>query len=152
MVRTAGETHIARPPEVVFDVVADERNLYDPSIRHAELLTEAPIGVGTRFRLVGGSVRRPVEMVVEITGYDRPRRLASTTRAATLDIHSVLVFEPTASGTRMRWSSQLHPRGFLKLLSPLLPLVGRRQMGRVWSALKAHIEQQPQTARERQPT
>lgn len=152
MVRISGDTSIARPPVVVFDVVADERNRYDPSIRHAELLTEGPIGVGTRFRSVSGSVRRAVEMAVEITGYDRPHRLASTTRTASMDIDSTLVFEPAGPGTRMHWSSQLRPRGFVKLLTPLLALIGRRRMRRVWHALKMHLEQQPEPTRPRQPT
>ena len=91
-------------------------------------------------------------MIVEITGYARPRQLTSTTRTASMDIDSTLVFEPTGSGTRMRWSSQLHPRGFLKLLTPILPWVGRRQMRRVWHALKTHLEQQPEPTRPRQPT
>lgn len=149
MVRIAGETHIARPPQVVFDVVADERNRYDPSILDAELLTDGPIGVGTRFRSVTGGIRQPVEMTVEITGYDRPRRLATTTRSASMDIESTLTFDPDGVGTRLRWSLRFHPRGALRLLTPVLALIGRWQVRRVWAALEAHLEQHPQTTSDR---
>lgn len=152
MVRIAGETHIARPPQVVFDVVADERNRYDPSIVDAELLTDGPIGVGTRFRSVASGIREPVEMTVEVIGYDRPRQLATTTRSPSMDIDSRLLFEPDGAGTRMRWSMQFHPRGSLRLLTPVLPLIGRWQVRRVWHALEAHLEQQLVTTSERQPT
>lgn len=146
MVRIAGEVHIARPPDVVFEVVADERSRYDPSIRHAELLTDGPIGVGTRFRSVAEGIREPVEMTVEITGYDRPRRLATTTHSASMDIDSTLTFQPVDDGTRMGWAVRLRPRGSLRLLTPLLPLIGRWQLRRVWDALKAHLEQPHATA------
>ena len=152
MVRIARATHLARPPQVVFDVVADERNRYDPSILDAELLTDGPIGVGTRFRSVAGGIREPVEMTVEITGYDRPRRLATTTRSPSMDIDSTLMFEPDGSGTRLRWSLEFQPCGSLRLLMPALPLIGRWQVRRVWDALEAYLEQQPQTTSERQPT
>ena len=114
--------------------------------------TDGPLGVGTRFRSVARGVREPVEMTVEITGYDRPRQLTTTTRSRSMDIDSTLHFEPSASGTRMRWSLQLRPLRSLRLLTPLLPLVGRWQVRRVWEALKTHVEQQPQTTPERQTT
>lgn len=50
MPRTEGEIVIDRPPDQVFDYVADERNIYDPRTVRAEKLSAGPIGVGTRFR------------------------------------------------------------------------------------------------------
>jgi len=74
MVRIEGEIVIDRPVEEVFDVVADERNepRFNPRMRRAEQISEGPIGVGTRFRAETVSVGRPVEMVIEYTGYERP--------------------------------------------------------------------------------
>lgn len=135
-----GQIHISRPPATVFDVVADERNRYDPSIRHAELLTDGPIGAGTCFRTVADGIREPVEMTVEITHYDRPRRLDTTTHTASMDIDSTLLFDPVDTGTRMSWSLQFRPRGSFRLLTPVLPLIGRRQLRRVWNALEAYVE------------
>jgi hypothetical protein len=43
---TGGEIVIQRPVEEVFDFVADERNVYDPSIVHVEKLTAAARAVG----------------------------------------------------------------------------------------------------------
>lgn len=80
MVRIKGDIIISRSVEDVFDFVADERNRYDPRIRRAEKLTDGPIGVGTRFRSESTSMGRTVEMEIEITEYDRPRRLGSSTQ------------------------------------------------------------------------
>lgn len=140
MVALAGETLVDRPVRVVFDFVADERNCYDPRIRHAELITPEPIGLRTRFRSQSMSMGRPVEMVIEITAYERPARLASTTHLPGMEIHSNLTFEPNASGTRMLWSATLQPHGFLKLMTPFMAAAGRRQMSRVWGNLKRTLE------------
>ena len=144
MVRVTGEMRVGRPPEVVFDFVADERNLYDPQIQHAELLTGGPVGVGSRFRSVGATFGRPVEMIVEITEHQRPRRLATTTHLSWMDIHSTLTFEPDGSAsTRMRWTSDLRPHGPLRALAPLLALFARQQGARIWAGLQDRLDDPP---------
>ncbi|HSK90807.1 MAG TPA: SRPBCC family protein [Euzebyales bacterium] len=136
---------IRRPPAVVFDFVADERNNYDPSIHDAQLLTGEPIGAGTRFRCTAAG-RRPVQMTVEIVEYDRPRRLATVTRLAGMDIATTLRFEPHGKHTRLHWRSSLQPQGFLRVLTPVLGLLGRRRTRAIWGGLQEALETQPQNA------
>ncbi len=140
MLSFSGETLIKRPAEEIFDFVADERNNYDPSIRRTEILTEGPIGVGTKFRSESVGTKQTIPMTVEITEYERPTRLSSKTRLDTMDIHSTLVFEPKDEGTLLRWKSGLAPRGVYKLLYPVLALAGRRQTTRIWESLKRTLE------------
>jgi len=104
MAHIKGETVIHRPVQEVFDFVADERNepRYNPGMLRAELLTPGPVGLGSRFRAEMRTRPRPVVMTTENTGYDRPRRLASTTRLSTMDIQGALTFDPVPAGTRMR--------------------------------------------------
>jgi Polyketide cyclase / dehydrase and lipid transport/Fasciclin domain len=126
MARIDGEIVINRPVEEVFDFAADERNepRYNPRMLSSEQLSPGPVGLGSRFRAVMGSWPRRTTMTTEFTGYDRPRRLASTTRLATMDIQGALTFDPVPGGTRMRWSWDMASRGLLKLLSPLVVRVG----------------------------
>jgi hypothetical protein len=142
MVRIAGEIVINRPVEEVFDFVADERNepRYNPRLRRVEQLSAGPIGVGTRFRAETVTLGRPVPMVIEFTAYERPRRLRSATHMSTMEIDGTLAFESVAGGTRMHWSWELRPRGVLKLLSPLVARIGRRQEEAIWAGLKRHLE------------
>jgi hypothetical protein len=49
-------------------------------------------------------------MLIECTGYDRPRRLDSTTTMTQADIGYTLTFEPVGTGTRMRWSGRVRPK------------------------------------------
>jgi len=100
MVQVEGSIVIDRPVDEVFDFVADERNepQYNAQMGRVELITDGPIGLGTRFHaeMTGGG--RPVEMVIEFTGYDRPRRLSSSTHMSSMDLHGALTFEPVPSG------------------------------------------------------
>jgi len=144
MVRIEGQIVISRPVEEVFDFVADERNepRYNPRMHRAEKISAGPIGLGTKYRAEVVSVGRPVPMVIEFTGYERPRRLTSRTRMSSMDIRYALTFEPVPEGTRMRWSGDVEPRGILKLMGPLLAWMGRRQELRIWTGLKGLLEGQ----------
>jgi uncharacterized protein YndB with AHSA1/START domain len=145
MARIDGEIVIDRPVDVVFDYVADQRNepQYNPQMVRAEKVTTGPIGIGTSFRSVVASRGRTAEMLIEITGYDRPRRLASTTTMQQAEISYTLTFEPANSGTRMRWSGRVRPKGSVKLLGPLITWMGRHQEQRIWTSLKQHLEAAP---------
>lgn len=137
-----GQVIIHRPVDEVFDVVADERNepRYNPQMRNVEQTSAGPIGLGTTFRAESMSQGRPVEMTITFTGFERPRRLASATHMATMDIKGTLTFEPVPEGTRMRWSWELEPQGALKLMTPLIVLIGRRQERAIWTGLKRYLE------------
>lgn len=143
MLRIDGEIIINRPVEEVFDFVADECNepRYNARMRHAEKVSPGPIGVGTRFRAEFASMGRPVG-TTDITGYERPHRLASTTHLSGIEIRGTLLFEPVLAGTRMRWSWRLQPHGVLKLLGPLVVHLGRRQEQATWAGLKRFLEGQ----------
>lgn len=140
-----GEIVIARPVEEVFDTVADERNepRYNPRLASVEKASAGPIGVGTRWLAATARGRRRIPMTIEVTAYERPRRLASRTRLAGMDIDGQLSFEPVTGGTRMRWCWDLRPHGPLRLLGPLIARVGARQEREIWSSLKRFLETSP---------
>jgi hypothetical protein len=142
MTHLHGEIVIDRPPDVVFDFVADERNepRYNPRLRRVEQISAGPIGLGTRFRAKTTTMGRATGMTIVFTGYDRPRQLASSTHLAFMDIHGELRFEPVPGGTRMQWCWEVRPRGVLRLMSPLIARMGRRQEKAVWIGLKRLLE------------
>ena len=57
------------------------------------------------------------------------------------------MFEPAAAGTRIRWSGQVRPKGFFRLLGPLISWLGTRQERRIWASLKQHLQAAPQAQR-----
>ena len=145
MVHIHGDIVINRPPEEVFDVVADttKEPRYNPRMHHAEQITTGPISIGTRFHAQTASMGRPVDMVIEITDYQRPHTLSSTTHSTSMDVHGTLTFDPDPEGTRMRWSWDLEPDGVLKPLGPLIAYIGRRKERTIWTGLKHHLEAHP---------
>jgi uncharacterized protein YndB with AHSA1/START domain len=145
MARIEGEILIDRPVDVVFDYVADQSNepQYNPQMVRAEKITAGPGGEGTRFHSAVASRGRTAEMLIEYTGYDRPRLLQSTSAMAQADISYTLTFEPAGAGTRMRWSGHVRPKGALRLLGPVITWLGIRQEQRIWASLKKHLEAVP---------
>jgi uncharacterized protein YndB with AHSA1/START domain len=152
MARIEGELVIDQPVEAVFDYVADQRNepQYNPQMVRAEKITPGPVRAGTKFRSAVASMGRTAEMLIECTGYDRPRRLASTTTMRQADISYALTFEPAGTGTRMRWLGRVRPKGAYRLLGPLITWMGRRQERRIWASLKHRLEASPSGAATRQ--
>jgi uncharacterized protein YndB with AHSA1/START domain len=142
MARIDGDIVIDRPLEEVFDYVADQSNepQYNPQMVRAEKITAGRVGVGTRFRSAVGSRGRTADMLIEVTSYDRPRRLASATTMRQAEISYTLTFEPAGTGTRMRWSGLVRPKGAYRLLGPLITWMGLRQEQRIWASLKHHME------------
>jgi len=142
VIHIKGDIVIDRPVEDVFDYVADECNepSYNAQMRHAEKISDGPIGVGTQYRAEVVSRGRPVSMVIEFTEYERPRRLASKTTMSAMNIAYTLTFEPVGEGTRMGWSGEIEPHGMLKLMGPLVGWMGRRQERRIWTGLKGLFE------------
>lgn len=146
-----GEIVIGRGVEDVFDFVADERNepRFNSRMSRVELLTPGPVGAGSQFLAESRMMGRAFDVTVDYTVFERPRLLGSRSRSTPrgrdgrpLLIEGGLTFEPVPEGTRMRWSWQVETPGALRLITPLLAWMGRRQEQAVWTALKHLLEQQ----------
>jgi uncharacterized protein YndB with AHSA1/START domain len=142
MARIEGEVLIDRPQEAVFDFIADQRNepQYNPRMVRATKITDGPVGRGTVFQSAVRSRGHTAEMRIELTGYDRPSRLASRTIMRQADMDGTLTFERAPSGTRMRWSWQVHPKGAVRVLAPVIVWIGSRQEQAIWTSMKRYLE------------
>ncbi|HYM97134.1 MAG TPA: SRPBCC family protein [Candidatus Sulfotelmatobacter sp.] len=141
-----GDIVINKTIEEVFDFVADERNepKYNPEMTLAEMVTPEPIGLGSKFHAVMTGARA-ADMTIEFTEFDRPRRLGSSTHISNMDINGTLIFEAQGNSTKMKWLWNIEPRGFLKLLGPIVRRMGERQESANWNSLKSVMEAQPDT-------
>jgi polyketide cyclase/dehydrase/lipid transport protein len=144
-----GDIVINRLIDEVFDFVADERNepKYNPQMTLAEMVTQGPIGVGSKFHCVMTDARA-ADMTVEVTEFDRPSRLGSTTRVSNImDINGTLLLEQQGQSTKLKWLWNMEPRGFIKLLGPIVRRTGERQELAIWTGLKKVMEAQSQPSR-----
>jgi hypothetical protein len=142
MSRIRGQIEIARPVEEVFDFVADETNepRYNHDMVRCEKVTPGPIGVGTSYEAELKSTGA-VPMTVEVTGFERPRRLESRAQIkGTMDIRGAVTFEAIPEGTLMSWAWEVEPHGCMRLLGPFVARMGRRNEERIWAGLKNLLE------------
>ena len=142
MSRVRGSLSIARPVEVVFDVVADQRNepSYNPTMTAATKVTDGPIGVGTRFHATVTSRGTPRPVTIEYTTFERPHRIDSHSvmDGATVDGH--IQCDPAPAGTRFSWDWEVTLAGPARFAGPLITLIGRRQERTIWAGLKRYLE------------
>jgi hypothetical protein len=101
-------------------------------------LSPGPIGSGTQSRV---QMKSGGPMLLEFTTFERPFRLGSHTSFSGVTIDGELTFEAMGDSTLMRWDWNIMPSGFLKLLTPLVVWMGRRQETRIWSDLKRCLEE-----------
>ena len=135
--RVTTTTRIARPPENVFDMLADLRNdtQWNSRVSRAELRSPEPIGLGSRFAIVNGGTAYDVT----ITSYDRPSRLVFEASGKP-DLTIACTLTPTGEGTELESDFDFRPRGALKVLFPLLAPVIRRDVPKQYASLKALCE------------
>jgi len=136
-VRAAATTQISCAPERVFDTLADLRNetQWNARVSSAELRSEEPIGLGSRFGIVNGG--SPYD--VTITTYERPSRLV-VEASGKPDLTITYTLSPTSDGTELESELDFRPSGSLKLLFPLLAPVIKRDVPKQYESLKALCE------------
>jgi uncharacterized protein YndB with AHSA1/START domain len=136
-VRLTTTTRINCPPENVFDTLADLRNdtQWNRRVSRAELLSPEPIGLGSRFAIVNGGT--PYD--VTITTYERPSRLVLEASGKP-DLTIACALTRRGEDTELESDFDFRPRGFLKVLFPLLGPVIRRDVPKQFASLKALCE------------
>jgi hypothetical protein len=136
---------IRRPVVTVFDYAANQSNepTYNPRMVASKQVSEGPVGVGTHFHATVLSGRRPLDMDIEVTEYDRPTRFGTHTAMSSADVTGVLTFRPSGADTLMSWSWDIRPRGMARFFSPLVALMGRHQEKACWAGLKRVLEADP---------
>ena len=135
--RVTTTTRINCPPENVFDTLADLRNdtQWNSRVSRAELLIPEPIGLGSRYAIVNGGT--PYD--VTITTYDRPSRLVLEASGKP-DLTIACALTRRGEDTELESDFDFRPRGFLKVLFPLLGPVIRRDVPKQFASLKALCE------------
>jgi len=125
-VHITGEVTIDAPVEEVFDLVADERNepRYNPRIVSADKLTDGPVAEGARFVAVPKGMGGRGRMTLEVRKYDRPHRLHNRIRSSYMRVDGTLTFRGTGGSTVLRWDWDMRLVGPMRVLTPVLALVG----------------------------
>lgn len=135
---------INRPVEEVFDYVTDPDKLPSWQTNTVSVATEpdGPLALGTRLhevhRAPGG---RELPSVVEVSQFERGRRLELRIVEGPLPVDGLFVFEAiNGSSTRLELFGTGRPTGAMRLAQPLLRRVVRRQFAGNLRSLKQVME------------
>lgn len=115
--------HIDAPPDRVFAAASDFRGAADriSAITKMEVLTEGPIGVGTRFRETRFMFKREATEEMTVKTFDPPNGYALGAESCGCRYHTEFRFRPNGSGTDVNLSFDAQPLSFVaKIMSFLL--------------------------------
>ena len=135
--RVTASTRIACPPEKVFDTLADLRNdaRWNSRVSSAELRSNEPITLGSRFTIVNGGTSYDVT----ITTHARPVRLVLEARGKP-NLTIAYTLTSIDEGTDLQSNFDFRPEGAQKLVFGLLAPVIRRDVPKQFASLKAFCE------------
>jgi len=141
---------IHAPPERVWAVFTDFHNAASniSGIKKLELLTDGPIGNGTRFRETRVMFGREAVEVMEIADFQPNRGYAVQCDSCGMHYRCEFTFDRTPGGTHVQMSVNARPLTFFaRLMSPLGKLMAgsmKKAMQKDLEDLKAVAENAPQ--------
>ncbi len=141
--RIEESVEINRPPDEVFNYVANPENLPEWSGIVLEVHKEGQgqLRQGDRFTSVAKFLGRRFETPMEVTAHESPRRHSDRSTGGPFEQEYTFILEETAGGgTRLTEVAEGEPGGFFRLVGPLLEMAGRRQFRADLGNLKDLLE------------
>ena len=134
------EMHRNSPSTTVFDLLADIRNelRWNGNVSRAELTSGEPIGLGSQFIVED----KRGEHETTITVFDRPERIEFAMSSKQMDVAINYTFTEADGTTTAVGTFDAQPKGFMKLLLPLLMPMIKREIARGGVNFKRHCETQ----------
>lgn len=133
---------IARPPQQVFEVIADptRATAFLDNITECIKLTDGPIAVGTRFRetRVMGGKEASTELLV--TDHEPYTHVGVSSEAEGIKVVYHYRLAPAGGGTRLTWTCEVDAGGLRRMMLPLLAGIMKKEDGEHLQRLKAHLE------------
>ena len=136
------ETVIDRPREEVAGFAMDPANdrRWIGGVVESRRLGEGPLGVGLRVERRARFLGRRFRYVTEVRELEAGRRLAMRSVAGPFPLRVVYEFEERGGGTLMRIRNAGEPRGFFRLMGPLLARLVRRRVSGDLERLRGVLE------------
>jgi ligand-binding SRPBCC domain-containing protein len=135
---------IDRPRETVFEFLSNPANVsrFSPSIVKYELLSDSPVGLGSR---IDGSMRvagKRLDFVYEIVEFDPPRRFSGRTVKSPIPFRVTVWTDPLHGGALLEWLTEAETLGsfFGKLAERVVVDIYSRELRADLERLKRLIE------------
>jgi uncharacterized protein YndB with AHSA1/START domain len=130
---------IQRPIDEVFSVIAEAGSFarWNPTILSSRRISEGESRLGSTFewRLRGFG-----RVVQEFGEFERNRRIRIVPCMKSLEGGHRFTFTAEGNGTRIDHELVMVPKGWFRLFSPLMAMVGRKNLRDTIEALRGHLE------------
>lgn len=146
MVDVQTEIVIERPRDAVAAYAANPDNapLWYANIRSAEWVTECPARVGTQVAFVAHFLGRRLAYTYEITELVPGERLVMRTAEGPFPMETTYIWADAGPGqTRMTLRNRGVPRGFSRMVAPLMAVAMRRANAKDLACIKSILEKRP---------
>lgn len=143
MIRVRETVVIQRPIDDVFVYSTHPRytTKWQPGLKEAKLLTEEPMGVGSRVLHRRSLYGKRFESVSEITGWTPPTRYYATDDSGgPFAIGGGVSLESINGQTKVDYEFDIVTRSFLRLIEPIVGAIFRRETKRDFQLLKSQLE------------
>lgn len=133
---------IGQTPEKVFSYLTEIEKLQQwTPFKNVKLLTDGPMGIGSRFTQSVEIIGKTIESEVEVTDYNAPTLLALKSISGPVNFVQSFTLTPTAEGTHLKVDMEGEPTGLLKVAQPLLKPAVEKQLHDQVNKLKHLLEQ-----------
>ena len=142
MIRIDHEIVVARPPEAVFDYLADVARFpeWQPAIERAEQLTPGPLAAGTQLRLIIRGPTGPTEVTGAIERLERPSLLAVRSLSGPAAVEASCALSPDGQATRVRFTASIELKGMLRFVEGTARRMIERELPSTLADLARRIE------------
>lgn len=130
---------IAAPPARVFQIATDLDNIAErmSGIDSAEVLTDGPVGVGTRWRETRTMWGKQASEEMWVTTFEAPRLFVVEAESHGSQYRTAFTFEPEGDGTRVTLVFGARP---VSLFARIFSILGAAMMKSVRKLLEQDLE------------
>lgn len=144
MIQISNTIAISRSPREVFAFLADLNNIpkWQAEVVTSKVITTGPTRVGTRFteEVKVGLARATANC--EVTEFSPDSKMAFKADSPSIDYEGRLLVEPLEKGARLTLAGTVQPKGWWKLMQPLLNEEFKTGVKKELAAIKEILEKQ----------
>jgi len=130
---------INKPVDVVFQTVVDVASFptWNPTTPSARKLSNGEIGNGTRFEL---TLKGLGKVQQELREFDRNKQVRLVPSLKFLSGGHRFIFTAEGAKTRIDHELEMTPKGVFRIFTPLIGMMGRKNLRDTASALQTYLE------------
>jgi len=139
MARITRTQVIDAPIDVVFGVIVDGGNFaaWNPTIRSSRRLDVGEVGEGSRFEW---DLRGFGKVEQELQEFERPSQVRIVPHIKRIEGGHRFRLSSEGERTRIEHDLEMRPTGLFVLFTPMMGMIGRKNLKDTANALQAHIE------------